>query len=97
MKYGDVFYMPALSFRSRSVVKCRFRIDPIPGTGKYHPYKGYLRRIRTTQERRMSFAYPEYTRGKRNFRNLPNSWDDYYRSDINNKSWKHTKKRKQWM
>lgn len=31
-------------------------------------------------------------RGKRSFNNLPNSWDDYQRSDYNVKSWKHYRK-----
>ena len=97
MKYGDVFYKRELSFLSRGVVKCRFRIDPIPGTGGYRSYGTYFRSIRTTQERRMSFAYPEYIRRKRGFRTLPNSWDDLNRSDLGNRCWKRTKKRKQWM
>jgi hypothetical protein len=38
---------------------------------------GSYRRIRTTQERRSSFACEaQYVRPARNFRNLPNAWDD---------------------
>lgn len=97
MKYGDIFYKPTFSIRNRFEVKCRFRIDPVPGTGGYRSYGTYFRRIRTTQERRMSFSHPEYIRGKRNFRTLPNSWDDLDRSDLHYRCWKRTKKRKQWM
>ena len=97
MKYGDIFYVTVIKNFNKIYVRCRFRIDPIPRSGKWHRYKTYLRNMRTTQERRMSFSHPRYTRAKRNKRNLPDSYDDYYRSDISNKSWKHIKKRKQWM
>ena len=72
-----------------------FRNGPIPYTGKRGSYK-WLRKVKTTQERRLNCAYPEYTRGKR--RNLPSSWDDINRSDTFIRySWKKQKKRKQWM
>ena len=71
-----------------------FRNGPVPFTGKRGSYK-WLRNIKTTQERRLNYAYPEYTRGER--RNLPSSWEDIGRSDMRNKySWKKQKKRKQW-
>ena len=84
-KYGEVFY---ITWFWKSSIKCRFRIDPIPGTRGYRGYGTYFRRMKTTQERRMFFAYPDYTRGKRNMRNLPNSWDDWHRSDARDKCWK---------
>ena len=74
----------------------RYRFDPVPYTGKMTRYRNYWRYMKTTQEKRWNLADPEYIRGKRN--NLPSAWDDYYRGDINNKSWKHNKKiRRQWM
>lgn len=100
MKYGDIFYVTSWGgdwheWPWYTPIKCRFRIDPVPGRGKRIPYKVYYRKIRTTQERRMSLVYPEYTRVKRNMRNLPTTWDDIYRNDSFNKCWKHSKKRKQ--
>lgn len=68
---------------------------------------GYSRRMRTTQERRSAEGlrtdedarfYNLLARGARNYRNLPNAWDDEriaareYR-----KSWKHNSRRsRQW-
>ncbi len=72
-----------------------FRNGPVPGCGVNN--WGYtLRRMKTTQEKRINCAHKEFTRGKR--RNLPEHWDDYVRSDLFIKhSWKKQKKRKQWM
>jgi hypothetical protein len=50
----------------------------------------WYRHPRTTQERRASFAYKGYIRPSRNFRNLPNTYDDLV--ICHQKSWK--KKRK---
>ena len=72
-----------------------FRNGPVPCTGKRNKYHCF-RHIKTTQEKRISLGYIEYTRGKR--RNLPSSWEDIYRSDIQDKcSWKKQKKARQWM
>lgn len=55
---------------------------------------GSYRRIRTTQERRLSFACEaQYVRPSRNFMNLPNSWDD--KAVHGDTSWKGIRK-KQW-
>lgn len=98
MKYGDIIYPRQFRFwLGRNNIKCRFRIDPIPGTGKFRSWGIYIRSMRTTQERRLSLAYPEYTRAKRNIRNLPDSWDDFWRADQYDRSWKQIKKKKQWM
>jgi len=51
-----------------------------------------MRRPKTTQEKRWSFAHNEYIRPKRNKKNLADAWDDKYRSDINNRSWKRCRK-----
>lgn len=74
-----------------------FRNGPVPGTGRGRGYS-YHRAPRTTHERRWSLADKEYTRPKRNFRMLPDTWDDIPRSDARIKrSWKKQKKKKQWM
>ncbi len=74
-----------------------FRRDPIPGIGGkwFDCYK----RPKTQQERRYSFAYPKrFVRARRNATMLPNAWDDIPRSDIYDRCWKRSKKRrKQWM
>ena len=84
------------SWRCEHVNYLGFRNGPVPHTGKRNSYRNNFRHIRTTQERRLNYAYPEYTRGER--RNLPDLWYDKIRSDIYDKhSWKKQKKRKQWM
>lgn len=74
-----------------------FRYDPVAYTGKKH--KGHIfRHPHTSQERRCGYAYSRYVRPNRRPNALPNSWDDYLRSDLYyNKSWKNKKKTKQWM
>jgi hypothetical protein len=78
----------------------RFRIDPVPFIWNF---KGYFRcwykRPKSTQERRLSYAYEGYVRGKRRDHNLPNSWDDWRRADVRTRhSWKKRYKcKKQWM
>lgn len=68
----------------------KYRYDPVPFIHKKHWHKGcYYRSIKTTQERRFSFTAKDdgvRWRGKRNFHNLPNAWDDVYRG--NEKNWK---------
>ena len=36
-------------------------------------------------------------RGKRSIPNLPTAWDDIYNNNMSIRSWKRTKKKKQWM
>ena len=75
-----------------------YRYDPVPFTGRgSRLYHNIWRHPKTTQERRLSFADPEFVRGKRSSRNIPNCWDDWYRTDLDNRSWKKNKVRKQWM
>lgn len=75
----------------------KFREDPVPGTGKVRK-RYFLRKIKTTQERRMN-CDPEmvkYVRPARRYNNIPNSYDDIWREYY--KGWKDcTKKKKQWM
>lgn len=77
----------------------RFRIDPVPFIHNYKRWFGcYYKRPKTTQERRLSYAYEGYVRGKRRDNNLPNAWDDYPRSDLRvRRCWKRSKVKKQWM
>lgn len=75
----------------------RYRYDPVPGVKHWrNSILSYYRRMKTTQERRWSLAHQPYVRGKRNKRNLPNSWDDYHYAR-REKGWKRTKKKRQWM
>lgn len=71
-----------------------FRDGPVPGIHK-RKSGHYFRRIKTTQERRLSQDHT-YIRSKRNHKHLPNSWDDIPRGRLG-RSWKNQKKRKQWM
>lgn len=75
----------------------RYRFDPVPGICSYGGWWRYFKRPKTTQERRLSFAYEGYVRAKRNSRNLPSSWDDIAKAR-RTKGWKRSKnKKKQWM
>jgi hypothetical protein len=103
MKYKDVFYttkhgfVPYYDGDTRTYIASRYRFDPIPGSGEswYHP--NINRNPKTTQERRHSFAYPEFVRGKRRSRYLPHEWDEFTRTDYYDRSWKCcTKRKNQW-
>jgi hypothetical protein len=73
------------------------------GDISYNAHLHHYRPIRTTQERRMAIAHGdeygmEFVRGRRSFRGLPSSWDDYCSGvwSLQN-SWKHhSKRQKQW-
>jgi len=72
-----------------------YRKSPVPYTGKRSLYKNYFRYIRTTQEKRWSFLgeneiYPVKLRKRRNFKNIPNSWDDIIKE--RHKNWKKFRK-----
>lgn len=101
LEYGEVL-VAKWFWRSYPLHYYGFRCDPVPfvsKSGRFKNYFGsYYKRPKTTQERRLSFASPDFVRDKRNFTNLPNVWDDYQRSDIRNrKCWKRNKVKKQWM
>lgn len=93
MKKGDVIEI--FTFSKRPKISIKFRIDPVPYSGK--SFSGHIfRKIETTQERKWNVAHKKYVRGKR--RKLPNSWDDFLISSNEDRSWKNcTKKKKQWM
>jgi hypothetical protein len=102
MEYGEKLVAKRIwGFRGIGYPKhCfRFRIDPVPFIFNFKGnFKNWYKRPKSTQERRLSFAYEGYVRGKRKSCNLPNAWDDYQRSDNRTrKSWKNKKIRKQWM
>ncbi len=78
----------------------RFRTGSVPGVGRRRG-GSYFRHMHTTQERRLS-VHVVYEDGEvacrpsRNFRNLPNAWDDYSRGTTR-RSWKTQRKgRKSW-
>ena len=81
----------------------RFRVDPVPSTGRKRWRFGHFYRHANTcmQERRANVSAEEfdvYVRPKRGSNYLPDPWDDIPRSDCHiKKSWKKNKKRKQWM
>lgn len=74
----------------------RFRVDPVPGTGR-GPFRVYCRSPKTTNEIRQN-ADPEidqFVRGSRKPKNLPSLYDDIFRKS--EKSWKSQgKRRHQW-
>lgn len=81
-----------------------FRDGPVGGIHCMRGGWGYHRRLRTTQEHREnSFIkhdvdakeYGVKARGRRSGHNLPNSWDDYGRSDWSHRTWKRHRKH-QW-
>lgn len=77
----------------------RFRIDPVPFIWKNrYCFREWYKFPEVMQEKRASFAYPEFVRGKRKAHALPDSWDDWNRGDVRTrKSWKNKKIKKQWM
>lgn len=96
MKRGEVFY-GIRSFIRRPTILCRFRIDPVPYTKKYRRIGSCFRHVRTYNELKSYEASDVRIRGKRSIPNLPTTWDDVYNSNMSIRSWKRTKKKKQWM
>lgn len=103
MVRGDVFYIgKSFWFRTKDI-PVRFRVDPVPHTGKnswrFRCY--YKTRMNVMPEKRALATAKEWgvrVRGKRNKRLLPDPWDDVRRGDSwNAKSWKKMKKKRQWM
>lgn len=78
-----------------------FRNGPVPNVRDWHSVGCIYRAPGTTQELRYSCLTPEEkaegwkVRGSRNRRNLPNSWYDIYRSNMQVRNWKHFR-RHQW-
>lgn len=81
--------------QKRQKESVRFRVDPIPMTGKKHKYRYFFRLPRTKQIKTI-FADPEmkpFNRG--GLKEIPNWWDDRYRG--HQRSWKEqSKARHQW-
>jgi hypothetical protein len=78
----------------------RFRYDPVPYVRNYSGYGRYIKKPQSTQERRKYFDAVDqgvHVRGKRRAHLLPNAWDDDRIAAYEDRSWKRTKKRKQWM
>ena len=60
-------------------------------------YHIMFREVRTTQERRANQGNSKLWRSKRNFKNMPEAYDDLPISRCDMKSWKdRTKRRKQY-
>lgn len=94
MKKGDILFGRwGWSYSNWKFVYFRYRITPVPGTGKCRRYCWH-RPIRTQQEIRENAAYPEFVRGKRKV-DLALAFEPH-RSD--ERCWKRQRKvRKQWM
>lgn len=79
----------------------RFRAEPVPGIHRYpNTVRCYYRHPKTTQELRYVEPHSEFVRirGKRSKRFLPTWYDDLPIADYrNSRSWKRTKKKRQWM
>ena len=69
------------------LIPFEYRHDPVPYTGGGYNYN-YFRRMRTTQELRYLCDEDHYKYSRKRRKNLPNSWDDLYRKDYDDKSWK---------
>ena len=92
-----------------NVNKLKMHYSVVPNPDWWSEYdemwcSSYHRRIKTTQEHRMNEAHmseygDEMVRGKRRYRQLPNSWDDVPTGIWDGrKCWKHnSKRRKQWV
>jgi len=73
-----------------------FRYDPVYVYSRRYRYYRFYKHMRTTQEKSMSLNCDQkYIRAKRNYKNLPDVWDDKPRSK-RTKGWKNSKKLKQW-
>jgi len=101
--YGEIVHLQDLidEWNKRFKSKYRWKGPRRLSGSKYSSYR-WFRALRTTNERRQAVenwdAYDDYgivvkPRGKRNVNSLPNSWDDYCRSQ--NHSWKKHRKT-QW-
>ena len=99
-EYGEWLYKGRPWSNQVSPLLFRYRYDPVPNSGvwRYRFRYWYKTSINCLQEKKAGMAYPEYTRGKRMPKSLPNVWDDWQRSDCKTRrSWKNKKIRKQWM
>ena len=97
MERGEMFYGIRSFYVYRPIVLCRFRIDPVPYTKKHKRIGSCFRHVRTYNELKSYEASDVRIRGKRSIPNLPTAWDDIYNSNMSIRSWKRTKKKKQWM
>ena len=92
MTFRNTQYKYQINFHKK---RFRYRYDPVPGIHK-HKNGSYMRRMKTTQERRINcLHYSEgfHIRGKRKHKMLINAWEDVL---INKqKNWKKFRK-KQW-
>ncbi len=93
--YVDGVKMVSYKIKSHTF---RFRFDPMPGTGKWKTCaRPYMRRPRTTHEKRWAYAHKEYVRARRFGHNLPETWDDMWIADNADRGWKRSKKKRQWL
>ena len=100
MKYKDKFYLYTYH-RSKHIYRAhlfRFRFDPVLGTGGHKKsLRSYMRKPKTTYEKKWSYAHKKYTRAKRRGHNLPEVYDDMWIVDNANRGWKRSIKKRQWM
>lgn len=92
-----VFPKPERYYR-RNIGPFVFRSGPVPGIRRRRSHRGsYYRHPKTTQERRLSCdnEIKEFIKPSRNFRNLPDVWEEIPRN--RDHCWKAKKIKKQWM
>lgn len=94
--YEFFFFSCFLDVSSDFYKHYKYRQGPVPGIHKHGHYIGF-RHPKTTQERKQHFTNKKFVRAKRNANNLVDAWDDIFRSDTLSRTWKNTKKKKQWM
>jgi len=74
----------------------KYRETPVPCINS-HRYRRLFRCPRTTQERRFNEYHSIFVRGRRSTRNLPTAFDDLSNKSLCIRTWKRTKKTKQYL
>lgn len=97
MEHKEKLYRQRYYWNRKEIISFRYRYDPIPMLWSGKRRSRYFRtRIRTTQEKRWSYAHSGYFRLRRTAANLTCCWDDWVASDQKERSWKGQKKKHQW-
>jgi hypothetical protein len=86
------------TWRQTASLRCKFRCDPIPRTGKRNYRKNYYRQFRWHNEAKMYFdeMHKPYVRKNRKPNEIMHRWWDDFPRHLD-KSWKNQKKKRQWM
>lgn len=105
--YYSKYYTEWRIWEDEPQIYVEFRKDPIPRLWDWthDSRKCIFRKIKTQQERKMWYAHLEdekeyghkLARQRRSANALPDSWEEFIKEKMRIRSWKRTKKRKQWM